>query len=203
MGLGVDIDPLGCASDAILVERCRMRERGAERELFRSQFHRVHATLFRILGKNRESEDLAQETFIEVFRSLHRFRGEARLGVWIDRIAVRVAFRHIASRQPLTVQLELCPEPADERAPPDRRAHAREGLRRLYQALGRLRPAARLAFTLHVIDGRPVGEVAHITSSSAVATKVRIWRARRELERIAAEDPVLAAYLAAGGRKET
>jgi RNA polymerase sigma-70 factor (ECF subfamily) len=186
------------ADDRLLVARCLGGERAAERELFRRERGRVHATLYRVLGGNRDLEDLLQETFLEVFRSLARWRAEAKLATWIDRIAVRVAYRHISARKAGTSPLDLVPEPIAPEALPDVRAHAREGVRRLYEALAQLAPAARLAFALHVIDGRPLREVAGLVGSTLVATKVRIWRAHRQLAALAANDAVLAQYLAEG-----
>jgi RNA polymerase sigma-70 factor (ECF subfamily) len=187
------------ADDRLLVERCLGGERAAERELFRRERSRVHATLYRVLGTNRDMEDLLQEAFLEVFRSLPRWRAEARLSTWIDRITVRVAYRYMSARRSLgTTALDLVPEPVAPEPAPDARAHAREGVRRLYDALARLTPAARLAFALHVIDGRPLAEVARLVGSALVATKVRVWRAHRELRRLAADDVVLAQYLAEG-----
>lgn len=201
MGLAI-VDKAAVADDVSLVSRCLAGERTAERELFRRERGRVHATLYRVLGSNREMEDLLQETFLEVFRSLRRYRGEARLSTWIDRIAVRVAYRHLERRRPAAAPLELVPEAPDPRDGPDRRVAAREGVRRLYDALGALSPAARIAFALAVIEGRSIAEVAELVGSSTIATKVRIWRAQRELERRAATDPVLAEYLAGGGATE-
>jgi hypothetical protein len=53
----------------------------------------------------------------------------------------------------------------------------------------------RLAITLHVIDDRPVAEVAKMMDASVVATKTRVWRARRHLEKCARRDPSLEAFL--------
>jgi len=200
----------GCPADAepaanrpalerALVARCLAGERAAERELFRRERGRVHGILYRILGVNRDMEDLLQDTFIEVFRSLHGFRGESRLSTWIDRITVRVAYRYIGQRRP-TVPLEAVAEPVvGEDEGGEARAAAREGVRRLYAVLGTLTPQARVAFALHAIDGRPIAEVARMCGASAIATKLRIWRARRELEKRAAADPVLAELIAEAG----
>jgi RNA polymerase sigma-70 factor, ECF subfamily len=181
--------------DAALVARCLAGERAGERELFRRERARVHATLYRVLGSNREMDDLIQEAFLEVFRSLKGFRGEAKLSTWIDRITVRVAYRHLSQKKPASVALELISEPEGEDPEVDARAQAREGVRRLYAVLATLQPAARLAFALHVLDGRPIAEVARLVGASAIATKLRIWRARREVEKRAAADPILLDYL--------
>jgi RNA polymerase sigma-70 factor (ECF subfamily) len=186
------------ADDEALVARCLGGEAAAERELFRRERGRVHATLYRVLGGNRDMEDLLQDAFLEVFRSLPRWRAEASLATWIDRIAVRVAYRHLKRKRPGGAPIDVMPEVEDDHDPPDRRAHARDGVRRLYATLTQIGPAQRLAFTLHVLDGRPLPEVARLCGASLIATKLRVWRAQKELERRAARDPILADYLGRG-----
>jgi len=181
--------------DAILVDRCLDGEQLAARELFARQHGRVQATLYRILGSNRDMDDLLQETFIQVFKSLKSFRGEARLSTWIDRIAARVAYRYIARKKPATFTTELADEFEGPAVMPSRHAVAREGVRRLYAAMSELTPNARIAFSLHEIDGRSIKQVAAALDTSVTATKLRIWRARRALHRKAARDPILAEFL--------
>jgi RNA polymerase sigma-70 factor (ECF subfamily) len=181
--------------DPELVSRVVRGDRSAERELFRRHRGKVHATLYRVLGSNRDMDDLIQDAFVEIFRSLARFRGEAKLTTWIDRITVRVAYAHLSRRRGQTVSLELIAETPAEGAPDDERADAREGVRRLYAALATLGANARIAFALHAIEGRPIADVGRIMGTTALTAKLRIWRARRELARLAARDPVLAGFL--------
>lgn len=194
MGLRV-VDPAP-ASEADLIAACVRGERDAERELFRREYRRVHALLFRMLGTTRELEDLAQEVFIGVFQALPRFRGDAKLRTWIDRIAVHTALDHMKARKRVPVPVDTVFDRPDQSGHVDERAHAREGLRRLYAALGAMKPEARIAFALYAIDGRTIAEVAAITGVTALTAKVRIWRARRELEGRLADDPILASYIA-------
>jgi RNA polymerase sigma-70 factor (ECF subfamily) len=183
--------------DVLLVDRCLTGEPAATRELFRRHRARVHACLYRVLGSNRDMDDLLQEAFLQVFQSLRSWRAEASLGTWIDRVSVRVAYRYLSQRgrriqtDPL-IDDEAVPggEPTD-----DRRQLARDGVRRLYAALDELGAAARLAFTLHEIDGRSIAEVADLVGSSVTATKLRVWRARNRIETAAAADPVLREFL--------
>ncbi len=181
--------------DAILVDRCLDGEQAAARELFRRQQGRVQAALYRILGSNRDMDDLLQETFIQVFKSLKNFRGEARLSTWIDRIAVRVAYRYISKKKPATFTTEMADELEGNGIMPNRHAIAREGVRRFYAALSELSPSARVAFSLHELDGRSVSQVADVVGATTTATKLRIWRARRALFKKAANDPILAEFL--------
>ena len=191
MGLSIVEKPTP-SGEAELVAACVAGDQVAQRALFRREYARVHATVYRLLGPSRDQDDLVQETFIAAFRGLARFRGESRLSTWIDRIAVRVVFEHIRARgkTPLpfgVVQLE----DEDSGVEVDAQAHARDGLRRLYAALGELVPEQRLAFALYSIDGRSIAEVARLTNVTAVTAKLRIWRARRELMKRAGGDPVL------------
>lgn len=185
----------GTSSDLELVGRCNAGQSRAQLELFQNHKGRVHAILYRILGSNRDMEDLVQETFLEVFRSLPQFRGEARLGTWISCICSRVAFAYIARRKPTSVDIDATSELATDEQGSDEVASAREATRRLYVVLDKLDNHQRIAFALHVIDGRSMKEVATLTDASVVATKSRVWRARREVEKHAKRDPLLSSYL--------
>jgi RNA polymerase sigma-70 factor (ECF subfamily) len=182
--------------DVALAQQAAGGDRGAQRDLFHAQKHAVHHTLFRILGSNRDIEDLLQDAFVEIFRALPSFRGDSSLATWCRTIATRVAYLAIARRKPPTVDLALVEEIVAHDAPAaDRVVHAREAARRLYAALDRIDAKQRIAFALFSIDGLSITEVAELTESSRVAVKTRIWRARRELFKRAASDPVLGAYL--------
>ncbi|HET9988335.1 MAG TPA: RNA polymerase sigma factor [Kofleriaceae bacterium] len=178
-----------------MIAACVRGERDAERELFRREYRRVHALLYRILGTTRELEDLAQEVFIAIFQALPRFRGDAKLRTWIDRIAVYTALDHIKARKRIPVPVETVFERPDPSGGSDERAHAREGLRRLYAVLATLKPEARIAFALYAIDGRSIADVAAITGVTALTAKLRIWRARREVVGQLQHDPILASYI--------
>lgn len=182
------------ADDGELIAACIKEEKQAQRTLFRREYPRVHATVYRILGNTRDVDDLVQETFIAVFRALPTFRGDSRLSTWIDRIAVRGVFHHLRTKKTTTIALDAIAE-VDGGARVDEQATARDGLRRLYAALAQLTPEARTAYALYSIDGRSIKEVAEITGSTKITAKTRIWRARREVERRAAADPVLAELL--------
>jgi RNA polymerase sigma-70 factor (ECF subfamily) len=184
-------------ADLALVRRASTGDRAAQRELFHATRLGVHHTLFRVLGSNREIEDVLQDSFIEIFRALPSFRGDSSLATWCKTIATRTAYLTISRRKPPTTDLALVEHLVDLDAPgADRVAHAREAARHLYAALDRIEPKQRIAFALFAIDGLTIDEVAELTESSRVAVKTRIWRARRDVRQRAAKDPVLRDYLA-------
>jgi len=183
--------------DVLLVDRCLTGEPAATRELFKRHRGRVHACLYRVLGSNRDMDDLLQDAFLQVFQSLRSWRAEASLATWIDRVAVRCAYRYLTQRG-RRIQTDLL---GDEEAiagvegTSARRQLARDGVKRLYEALDELSPAARIAFTLHEIDGRSIAETAELVGSSVTATKLRVWRARKRIESVAGDDPILREFL--------
>ncbi len=188
--------------DVLLVDRCLTGEPAATRELFRRHRGRVHACLYRVLGTNRDMDDLLQEAFIQVFQSLRGWRAEASLSTWIDRVSVRVAYRYLSQRG-RRIQTDVLDgdeggatiDGAIVEGPGARRQLARDGVKRLYSVLDELGAASRLAFTLHEIDGRPLSEVAALVGSTVTATKLRVWRARKKIEQAASEDPVLREFI--------
>jgi RNA polymerase sigma-70 factor, ECF subfamily len=184
------------SSDSALAGRAARGDRAAQREVFHALKGTVHATLYRVLGSNEHMEDLLQDVFIEVFRSLPNYRGESKLSTWASSIAARVAFHYLRSKRARTdrnaeapVQLHLVGSPEDH-------AQHREGLQHLYGLLRRMTPEQHIALALFMVDGRSIEEIAELTGVTAVAVKNRVFRARRKLWAAARKDPALTAYLA-------
>jgi RNA polymerase sigma-70 factor (ECF subfamily) len=192
------------AADLALAQRCASGDRPAQRQLFQAQKQRVHVILFRILGTNRDLEDVLQDAFVEIFRSLGRFRGEASLGTWIDRITARTAFRYLSSRTPDAVRLEVISQYEPGQGPDlEDELYLRDVARRLYTVLDRLEPKYRIAYALHVVDERSLAEVAAMTEVSLFAAKNRVWRARQMVNDRAKSDPVLREFLQRQARRNT
>jgi RNA polymerase sigma-70 factor (ECF subfamily) len=182
-------------ADAVLARRCAQGDRAAQRALFQQQRAAVHRTLYRVLGSNRQIEDLLQDTFVAVFGSIASFRGESSLRTWIDTIAVRVSYRHLSRREPRLQHLQAVADLPARSPDPEREAAARAAARRLYALLDRVEPKQRIAYTLHVVDGRPMKDVARVTGASLLAIKNRVWRARRRVDELARRDPLLTEFL--------
>jgi RNA polymerase sigma-70 factor, ECF subfamily len=178
-----------------LARRCAAGDALAQRELFDRQRFVVHRALFRILGSNRHMEDLVQDTFVEVFKALGSFRGESSLSTWITAIAVRVCYRHLARREPRPSALLSAAELPAPAYSPEHLTFSRQAVQSLYAVLDRIAPTYRVAYTLHVLDERPLEEVARITRTSALVVKTRVWRARQMLRARALRDPCLAELL--------
>ncbi len=131
-----------------------------------------------------EREDACQEVFVAVYRSLGRFRGEARLSTWIYRIASRHASR--ASRRRRVRKLLstfLVREPPPPPAPDA--GDRTERLRLLDQMLAKLSPKKRAVLVLFEIEGLPIDEVARVAGCPENTAWSRLHYARSELAAMA------------------
>jgi RNA polymerase sigma-70 factor (ECF subfamily) len=170
-----------------LVARCLQREPAAWRALYDRHFSRI-ARLVRALGiVDGEADEICQEVFLIVYKHLRSFRGDARLGTWIHRLATREAIRHAKRRRMKRALLDLFAKSEPPALPRDWSEN--EAARRQYlnQLLARLSPERRLALVLFEIEGRPVEEIAEICGCAVNTVWTRLHRARTQLEQIAKE----------------
>jgi RNA polymerase sigma-70 factor, ECF subfamily len=182
------------------IAACRRGERDAIEAVLRQHTTLLERGLARLVGPGADLDDLLQETFVEAITSFPRFRGEAAVGTWLYRIAINVAHKEL--RRPhrrRSVTLEVVPDIAAEDHPRER-AERRQAADRLYRHLDALTPKKRIAFLLHVIDDRPLAEVAALMGASRAATKSRVFLARRELLARVRKDPGLRSLIQEVGR---
>jgi RNA polymerase sigma-70 factor, ECF subfamily len=170
----------GPNGDLELVTRCRRGDAAAWRGLYDRYAPVVHRFLSAFGVPTEDREDAAQEVFVAVYRSLGRFRGEARLSTWIYRIAARHAGR-IARRRRVRGLLStlLVREPLPPPAPdPSERS---ERLQILDEMIGKLSPKKRLVLVLFEIEGIPIEEISKIAGCPENTAWSRLHYARAEL----------------------
>jgi RNA polymerase sigma-70 factor, ECF subfamily len=175
--------------DAALIERARGGDRGAFTLIFRRHVDRVHAHLTRLIGPCAERDDVLQDVFLRLHRSLPSYRGDCALPTYLHRMTVNAALDHLRSRkrQPSTDADELdgLVAPGLDGAA---RVRARGELVRLFEHLNHLSPKKRIAFVLVAVEGHSLAEAAELVGANEDAVKQRVLHARRELaERIERE----------------
>lgn len=187
------------SGDEQLVERAQKGDRNAFRALFVAHRGAVTRLLARLVAQH-EVEDVAQEVFLQVHRSLDSFRGEARFSTWLYRLTLNVARMHLRrqrSRPLLTLaghdEAGKLEQPTHET--PAVEAERRERLQALTRLLGRLSDKKREALVLHDFQGISADEVAKIVEAPVMTVRTRVFYARRELYAAMADEPALAALL--------
>lgn len=154
----------------------------------------VAGVAWHILGAQGEVEDVVQNVFIEVFRSLDRFRGESAISTWLYRITVNVALQEVRRRsRKRWLRLFSADENADVAAPEDLRhqIESRSSLRRLGRALEKVSPKKRAVFVLVEVEGLSPQEAADVLGVPHNTIRSRLIAARAEVTQRLAKEGVL------------
>jgi RNA polymerase sigma-70 factor, ECF subfamily len=150
-------------------------------EAFRRYAPLVAAISFRILGTHQDVEDVVQDVFLEARRWLARIHEPGSLKGWLTTVTVRTARRRLRRRK-LRMMLHLGDAPeylelADSGASPRQRALLAE----IYRVLDRLPVEERSAWTLRLVEGQSLPEVAQHCGCSLATVKRRVASAQRAI----------------------
>lgn len=185
--------------DEALIAAALAGSASAWERLVRRHEGRVYNQGLRLMGNRADAMDLVQEVFLGVHRNLHRFRGDAKFGSWLFRIAHNKAV-DLCRRRRLLAPGPVAPAgdgagpdalPARPETEPDRRlARSREN-RRIMRLLRTLPVEARLVVELKIFQSRTFEEIAAIQDISANTAKTRYYGALRKLKALMERDHVL------------
>jgi RNA polymerase sigma-70 factor (ECF subfamily) len=157
-------------------------------EVVRRYQARVFAILRRYERDGHRVEDLAQDTFLKVWRALDQYDGRVPFEHWLSRITVHVALDHLRKEKRRRNEIGL-PELGESaldwlRTDDEERGMEVTGARELLEvAMADLSPAERIVITLLEIEGHSVKEISALTGSSGVAVRVRALRGRAKLRK--------------------
>ncbi len=178
-----------------LVLRASRGDRSAFRALYDAHRKQVARLVFRMLGSPREVDDVVQDVFVQVFRSLGDFRGQSKFTTWLHRVTVNVVLMHRRAKK--SRPAEGAETPLDfeaDRPLPDAEAASlrrRRAFARLVETIGEKK---RIVFVLHDLEGLSPAEIGEIVDAPVLTVRTRLFYARRELEALLATDPELASY---------
>ncbi len=162
--------------ERLLLERARDGDVDAYADFVRRFERRVRTVLFRILDDARDVEEATQDTFVQAWRHLDRFRGDAAPFTWLYRIATNEALQRRRRARVETVEF------SDEHTPADDRSFEDGELRTLLVEEIRALPLDyRTALVLRDLEGLSNEEVAEALGVSLAAAKSRVHRARMTL----------------------
>jgi RNA polymerase sigma-70 factor, ECF subfamily len=172
--------PLPIPSNPSTVNGQGPAEAGAFEDLYRQQASRIYSLACRIAGSPEDGEDLLQEIFLQAYRKLDSFKGDAAIGTWLYRLAVNHCLDYVRSRQAKmkkltdSLDVETAAEPAARRETPIARLD-------LDRALERLPDGCREAFVLHDVEGLDHKEVAALLGIAEGTSKSQVFKARLKL----------------------
>jgi RNA polymerase sigma-70 factor, ECF subfamily len=163
------------------------------RQLVEQHQHKVINTCYGFVANREDAEDLAQDVFLEVYESIHSFRGEAQLSTWMYRIAVTKSLDFLRKqrrkkrfgilRNILGLANEIEQVPAAPETNPQTSLENQERARILQQAVDSLADNQKIAITLHKYEGFSYQEIAEIMETSVSAVESLIYRAKNNLQK--------------------
>jgi RNA polymerase sigma-70 factor (ECF subfamily) len=177
--------------------------------LFYDRFQpEVNRLVWRLLGADPDHDDVVQQIFLIALRRVSDVRDPTKLLAWLRSIAVNAVYDEIRKRRVRrlflrdAVRQEVHPSLVHD-------VEVRDFLLRAKRVLDMMPAAERIVFLLHVLDGKPLLEIAELCGYSIATAKRRLARANRRFERIISRNPELARLLAgertaqgAGGRSD-
>jgi RNA polymerase sigma-70 factor, ECF subfamily len=166
---------------AALVESLRLGDDAAFDELYRLTRDEVARTLVNLLGRRGDLEDLIQDTYLRLLKSVKGFRGEAKFKTFLYRVCANVAFMHLRwwRRRPEDPVAEV-PERVCPGRDPEAEAQRSQAQRLVQQALSKLTAKKRVVFVYHELCGLGPDEISEIVGSSYNTVRSRLHHARLE-----------------------
>lgn len=187
---GADAEAVTALSDEALVDRIRSGDVAQFDVLYARYFNRVYRFLDRRLPSRADTEETVQEVFVNLFASLHGFRGEAPFAAWVFGLTRRTLASRFKRKRPQTVPLV---DDDEEHAShltsavattpgPHEVYELRERLGRMNEAVhSELSEEQWRLFRLHHLENRSIQEIARSTAKSEDAVKSHLYRARKLL----------------------
>ena len=182
--------------ERLLIRRLKERDEKAFREIVRRYSDQVYNMTYRMLGNREEAEDVAQEVFIIVFKSIDSFRGESKFSTWLYRITANtcknrikyLARRYDRSKSEYDESIDSNQAAGALTAPsaPRRPDAALQGLeleQKLQTAIDSLDQDHRLLVVLRDIQELSYDEICEITGVPEGTVKSRLHRARAALRK--------------------
>ncbi len=165
--------------DAGIIRRAGLGDARAHEIIYRAFAAPVYSLCLRFTRVPAHAEDLVQETFIEIMRSIGKFRGEAAIGTWVRRIAVSKALMFM--RSAWTARGEPLADDWDEVTPADAFGRTPEEALDLEAALLRLPAMGRTVVWLHDVEGFTHQEIAAMMGRTESFSKSQLSRAYQRL----------------------
>ena len=184
--------------DERFIARLKKRDERAFNELVLAFEGQIYRLVWRMLGNAAEAEDMTQEVFVQVFRSVDTFRGDSKVSTWIYRIAINLtknrtkylrrrfqsAHGELDASEPRAAHNQAQGLTTGETTRPDLAAVGSETERIVIACLHELEADFREILVLRDVEGLSYDEIGGITDLAEGTVKSRLHRARSELRRL-------------------
>jgi RNA polymerase sigma-70 factor (ECF subfamily) len=177
----------------ILVERLKTGNEAAFAELLDEFQQKVFHTCLSFVPNKEDAEDVAQEVFLEVYKSVHKFKGNSKLSTWIYKITTNKCLEFIRKKS-AKKRFAFMQSITGNEVPLDRTnfftefnhpgilLENKEKTETIYRAINSLPDSQRVVFTLAKLDGKSYQEIVEITGKSLSSVESIMFRAKKGLQ---------------------
>ncbi|HEY3365015.1 MAG TPA: sigma-70 family RNA polymerase sigma factor [Symbiobacteriaceae bacterium] len=154
---------------------------------------RVYRTLYQVVGDEEDAQDLTQEVFLKVYRSLSGYRGDAAFTTWLHRLTLNLSFDWLRARKRRPLQVPLEPSPDHEERPrlelvspdegPEEESLRTERRKQLQAAIQELPLDYREVIMLHHFHHLSYQQIAQRLDAPVRTVETRLYRARGLLKK--------------------
>jgi len=158
--------------------------------LYRSTSKRIYSICLRMLKNATDAEDMTQQVFLQLFRKIGNFRGEARFSTYAYRVTFNAVLMHLRRKRLVEIHPEsdgpgeARPEAQAEFVPKDTSMYSAIDRLNLKRAIRRLPEGYKRIFMLHDVMGYQHHEIAEIVGCSVGCSKSQIHKARKRLQQL-------------------
>ncbi len=175
--------------DTNIVNRLKKGEESAFRELVETYRQMVFRVCLGVLQNAADADDVTQEVFIEVFRSVQKFHSRSKISTWLYRIALNKSLNHLRDNRKHKRSLQLDSQIMEEVPPAPVRDNPLEVLQEkekrkiLKKAVNALPERQKKAFVLSKYEDLPNKEIAEIMKISVSSVESLLFRAKQNLQK--------------------
>ena len=170
-------------TDQLLIRRAIQGDERALRMLWSQHAPHIDAVVRRLVGDPEQAADIAQDVWMQIFRALPGFRGDAQFGTWAHRIAVNRTLNALRKSRRIAKAETAIEEDTAATEIDDERAFLAASID---QAAARLPAGARMVFMLHDVEGYTHEDIARELGITTGASKSQLFKARAKLRRLLA-----------------
>lgn len=176
-----------------LIQQLKQGNEAAFKIFVETHQDRVFNTALGIVQNAADAEDVAQEVFIQAYRSIGSFKGESKLSTWLYRIATTRSLdllrskkskkRHGFLQRLFNDQGELQYDPPDFHHP-GVALEQKENAAKLFKAIAKLPENQKAAFTLHKLEGISYQEISEVLQTTISSVEMLMYRAKQNLKKM-------------------
>jgi RNA polymerase sigma factor (sigma-70 family) len=165
-----------------LIDACRKFDRTAQVKIYELYYKAMYNTSYRILNHSAEAEDAMQEAFLEAFRKLESYRGDASFGAWLRRIVINKSLDILKKKKEFTFPEMDAFEREDEvQEQKEEEDLLKAQVTAVRKALEQLPSNYRIILSLYLVEGYDHQEIAEILDLTYSNVRVRYLRAKNKL----------------------